>query len=53
LEAFSPVAFYEPGEDIIHIHRTCHLERSEKTPGVFTKSFLNVSIEENKKTFKN
>jgi len=53
LEVSSPAAFLEPGEDIIHIQRTYHLEGSEKVLNVFTKSFLNVSIEEIKKAFKN
>jgi len=53
LEVSSPAAFLEPGEDIIHIQRTYHLEGSEKVLDVFTKSFLNVSIEEIKKAFKN
>ena len=53
LEASSHAAFLEPGEDIIHIQRTYHLEGSEKTLDVFTKSLLNVSIEEIKKAFKN
>jgi len=53
LEVSSPAAFLEPGEDIIHIQRTYHLEGSEKVLDVFTKSFLNVSIEEIKTAFKN
>lgn len=53
LEVSSPAAFLEPGEDIIHIQRTYHVEGSEKVLDVFTKSLLSVSIEEIKKAFKN
>jgi len=52
LEVSSPAAFLEPGEDIIHIQRTYHVEGSEKVLDVFTKSLLSVSIEEIKKAFK-
>lgn len=53
LEVSSPAAFLEPGENILHVQITYHLEGSEKTLDVFTKSLLNVSIEEIKKAFKN
>ena len=53
LEASSPAAFLEPDEHIFHIQRTYHLEGSEKVLDVFTKSLLNVSIEEITKAFKN
>ena len=51
LEVSSPAAFLKPGEDIIHIQRTYHLEGSENALDVLTKSLLNVSIEEIKKVF--
>ena len=40
LEISSPAAFLKPGEEIIHIQRIYHLEGSEKTLDVITKSLL-------------
>ena len=53
LEVSSPAAFLQPGEDIIHIQRTYHFEGSEKILSIYTRSFLNVSIDEIKNAFKN
>lgn len=53
LEISSPAAFLKPGEDIIHIQRTYHLKGNVKTLDELTKSLLNVSIDEIKKSFEN
>ena len=52
LEVSSPAAFLEPGEDIMHIQRTYHLQGSENALNVFAKSLLNVSIGDIKKALK-
>ena len=53
LEVSSPAAFLGPGENIIHIQRTYHLEGNLKDLDVLSKSLLNVSMEEIKKAFNN
>ena len=53
LEISSPSAFLKPGEEIIHIQKTYHLEGSEKNLDIIAKSLLNVSILEIKNIFKN
>jgi hypothetical protein len=53
LEVSSPAAFLKPGEEIVHIQKTYHLEGDEKTLDIIAKSLLNVSILEIKKIFKN
>jgi hypothetical protein len=52
LEVSSPAAFLKPGENIIHIQRTYHLEGREEALDVYIKSLLNVSVEEIKRAFK-
>jgi len=53
LEVSSPAAFLRPGEEIIHIQKTYHLEGSEKKLDTIAKSLLNVSILEIKNICKN
>lgn len=53
LEISSPAAFLKPGEEIIHIQKTCHFEGSESTLDKIAKSLLNVSLAEIKNIFYN
>jgi hypothetical protein len=52
LEVSSQAAFLKPGEEIVHIQKTYHLEGDEKTLDIIAKSLLNVSTLEIKKIFK-
>ncbi|MFC1636926.1 DUF6786 family protein [Planctomycetota bacterium] len=49
LETSSPAAALQPGETILHIHRTFHLQGSEASLSPIAKSLLGVTIDEIKK----
>lgn len=51
LEISSPAAFLKPGEEIVHIQKTYHLEGDEKVLDSYARTFLNVSVGEIKNAF--
>jgi hypothetical protein len=51
LETSSPAAALKPGETILHIHRTFHLQGSEASLSPIAESLLGVTIDEIKKAF--
>ena len=52
LESSSPAAFLEPGESLLHIHRTMHFTGETASLNIIAVSVLGVSLEEIESVFK-